>query len=930
MRLLAYGGIKYIERRRIGEWAEIKRGALEDTYGMPDNAIVYGCGILSNKPFLIYRQRQITDTGRSYAYTLLLDPGEENWKRFGWNAADFLAALIPSREFNALLVTPEDFYTNKLTDFLDALQSLNSPQKTDLDSNEKAGDFSHGDFASLWLGAAINSAPVTLAPSNLGFTARPAPSELAMRLGKFPPAFVNGAGFLVGGSAENGRDFGARLVIEDNSPLEPSAAEELLNNGKEFKRSWLVLQKLPAFNEIYQDLSQKALWNWNDSATEFAPDAIAERMLLLSQMVSPKTVLTPEIINQISSFNEKSDSAFLAFQLHTALQNRLLDERRQLSRLETDYLLKTHEHFNFQISSHNVDLFDKSAMLEYFERRSLAPDSPNAPPCSPQLRIDLWRDKLRRVDDKDLPNIFARVVADSPNLGKDFAVSGLLKVIGERISKPDSNLRWWVGQPDTPEIYQKLRGLLREEAFARAKGRTENDDWQLDYLEFAADTGGTKLLDECALKDWEFDELIEQFLLLCDGNETRVSGMARNWLNAAAETDARLYIQISQKIRIYEQLEKDRRAGRLVTNRWEQFGRILSLFNSTKETEQLLMPKTTLTVEDKQRGLLLEELKILAKKNYSSLKAFPNLAGLCEYLGKPFTDIGTAFENSQIAPIGYGGAANWVTGWRMIEPFRAAQETANYLLKSEVPAASDWLFPHFDATALEHIFRTLLFEKNQAKNDFYRRRLIELLSSTMSRKPVQIAVRAVCHASFNANRDVFARRFVWHEQSLSLFLACLPLKNTKECPSRNTMLAELADFDEKGFFQEAARVVRNCLENENANAYNQTICAYLQQKHCQNERLKIKQQLRYEGVEVSAFDDVVQRVAKMEINPVGEDQTLTTEIGKPETSATEIPMPENERGKSSSGNIFRTIFSIFGKAESRSDEPPNLNRRKRQ
>ena len=87
MRLLAYGGTAYVERRRIGAWGEVPRGALEDTYGMPGEAVSYGCGLLEGQPCLILRQRQTTDIGRTYAFSLLLDPGAEVWARFGWNAA---------------------------------------------------------------------------------------------------------------------------------------------------------------------------------------------------------------------------------------------------------------------------------------------------------------------------------------------------------------------------------------------------------------------------------------------------------------------------------------------------------------------------------------------------------------------------------------------------------------------------------------------------------------------------------------------------------------------------------------------------------------------------------------------------------------------------------------------------------------------------
>src|SRR5580704_6404120 len=97
MRLLAYGGTSYNQRRRLGEWPEIPQGVLQDLYGMPGDQVSFGLGILNELAFLIIRQRQNISNRDGYAYTLLLDPGEDTWEQFGWNAARFYLAIKADR-----------------------------------------------------------------------------------------------------------------------------------------------------------------------------------------------------------------------------------------------------------------------------------------------------------------------------------------------------------------------------------------------------------------------------------------------------------------------------------------------------------------------------------------------------------------------------------------------------------------------------------------------------------------------------------------------------------------------------------------------------------------------------------------------------------------------------------------------------------------
>src|SRR5215217_2670278 len=117
-RLLAYGGMRFSERRRIGEWPPIPEGTLRDPYGLQTSCWSFGAGTAGGSAFLILRRLQRFDS-RVYAFTLLLDPGERVWKLFEWNGAAIIDALIQAG--GSLFTSPEDCTESALQQILDAL-----------------------------------------------------------------------------------------------------------------------------------------------------------------------------------------------------------------------------------------------------------------------------------------------------------------------------------------------------------------------------------------------------------------------------------------------------------------------------------------------------------------------------------------------------------------------------------------------------------------------------------------------------------------------------------------------------------------------------------------------------------------------------------------------------------------------------------------
>ncbi|MCA1592089.1 MAG: hypothetical protein LC754_05450 [Acidobacteria bacterium] len=284
MRLLAYGGTSYNERQRIGAWGDIPRGALEDTYGLPEQTLIFGLGMLDEQPFLVVRQRQVTETGRAYAFSLLLDPGRDVWERFRWNAAGLACALFenPNSLGQQLLERPEAFTEEALTSSLEKLGPPAAPRAVAADSD---------DLLACWAGAPLLGVPVTASPRSLGFDARPSPREIFERTSTLPACFQPGMGWLVGGSRENGEAFGSHLILDDSANDEREAQatlRECVAGGARVLDAWKTISADGEFAAGLSRLSGLPLWEWEDGGTR-TPAELLARLVLLSDLLKPSS-----------------------------------------------------------------------------------------------------------------------------------------------------------------------------------------------------------------------------------------------------------------------------------------------------------------------------------------------------------------------------------------------------------------------------------------------------------------------------------------------------------------------------------------------------------------------------------------------------------------------------------------------------------------
>lgn len=225
-RLLAYGGTSYTERQRIGDWQQISLGILQDRYGVTGGGVTVGVGLLENRPVLIVRQMQNLWNRGGYPFSLILDPGNAVWRRFGWNGGALAQAILESpAASNVFLVEPDRCSMRLLEQTLLQLQPPVPATATPGDT----------EASTLWMGALTASEPAVL-PGSFS------PPALASILQGIPLPFRIGMGFLVSSCTAHGISLGARLVWDSNRP-DPCDTRPTMDRGRSVFAAWRSLER---------------------------------------------------------------------------------------------------------------------------------------------------------------------------------------------------------------------------------------------------------------------------------------------------------------------------------------------------------------------------------------------------------------------------------------------------------------------------------------------------------------------------------------------------------------------------------------------------------------------------------------------------------------------------------------------------------------
>ena len=291
MRLLVYGGNEHNIRCEIGSWDLADKGPLFDTYGIPKDGWMTGFGILNDQGFLFLKTNQ-TSGARTYPFTILLDPGEAGWKKFGWNAAHLAFSLTndDNQYREDLLNNPESFRIEKLEAMVQALRYNNFDTK-------------NGAIAKLIAGSVFENEPISVNPLNVN-PSIPALPEIVSHIEALPVFLRTGNGWLFGGSSQNAEGLGIKLVFDANlQTLDEEKIERMIQKGDELLES-LKTEEKDDRSKLAQ-FSAVPSWRWESEFKASAAEVLT-RISNLRELEKRSGISDTDL----QVYDEKSDLLF--------------------------------------------------------------------------------------------------------------------------------------------------------------------------------------------------------------------------------------------------------------------------------------------------------------------------------------------------------------------------------------------------------------------------------------------------------------------------------------------------------------------------------------------------------------------------------------------------------------------------------------------
>jgi hypothetical protein len=731
---------------------------LESTYGLPGDSLTYGLGILDDcLPFLIVRVSQLTDIGRDYAYSLLLDPGREVWERFGWNAADLLRSILADEIGETLLSDPE---TLTMEDLIQKF-SLLKPAPSNL-ARTKASPELLNQIA-CWVGAGFSDQPAVLPPKSLGFANRPLVDEVAELLYRIPqPCIRAGAGWLIGGSREHGESLGARLVLDDGMQ-EATAPDEYVERGYQAGEAWARIAANAEFRSAVAKLESRLCCEWSPGASQ---SAILERLQLLAQLIDTENP-PDELLQNLEQ--QLFELTFLAEEIRRAAHTLILGSKSpQFSATQTTLLLKNYYDEGFEISPRNLPRFDQETLIRMVVTRG--PQSQLTPtplPLSADTNAAVLVRQLGSTPSyAELPRL---LVAASAAIEKDFGFGSrseswqakLLDQIELRTKTTPSSLHVWDNFPREHRLYQGLTEILKHAARNRAKLRSEG--WELEYLCYGKDAGGKELLRE-EISNADASQLVVRYLQEINP-ESDLAAAAKEWIEQLARSPLRHRVNIADKIAI---------AQYQISELWLPFQALWSAYAGESEPEPLPASVANLVRQPAYRKVMYVELYQMLRE-FPLRAKFPDLRRLQKVLGVVTEEFIEELRNSQHRPTSTKAFALWIDGLLFLE-YRtlAAKETARFCFESREPLPPAWLFKGFDEETLEDMVGKVLFRGVSADDNFMRSRCQEILRTQNHAARLRKIVGRVAKAELNDRWVIenFVRRYSGHEVILDLIFAC--------------------------------------------------------------------------------------------------------------------------------------------------------------
>lgn len=517
MRLLAYGGTGFSERCRIGAWPEVQSDLLSDTDRVIAGSLVYGVTLLGDAAVIIYRERQNVEHRGGYPYTVLLDPGQETWQRFGWNGASLIAALFSNADSPgaSLLQNPELFNAETLDNLLRAL-----PRKAD-----DSGAASLHPFVAL-LAAQIKPTTIqSFSSQALSWDALPPAVHLARLLDSVPPAIRIGRGWLIGASAAYVQRIGASLAVDNVRPVSDSELQQSTAAGEVL---WTVLEYLRKHEKsTFANFGALPLHRWSDQEGMWR-----NSKLLHDLLSSPSDQLFDEAANCVNGP--------LLNCVKRAGCAMALEKGDTLSAAATRLLLQCCESGLIQADARTAARFDQETVLKEILSGGAAPRSiPNfSTPDS--ILVNAWSRYVEQGQ-IDAPERLQQALAATAHM-KNLRSPELLRSAQAAIASSGVLLRNWL--PVCAQLGPEFRRSLQSQAGNRIR-TAPGLNTLLDYIAIGDDPGGAKLSAADVPLKIAISKLLSTSSWECISND-----VVQKWFLAIAESPLRGGLSFELKSRI--------------------------------------------------------------------------------------------------------------------------------------------------------------------------------------------------------------------------------------------------------------------------------------------------------------------------------------------------------------------------------------------
>lgn len=469
MRMLIYGGTEHNVRCRIGSW-NVVPGVLSDLYGIPESGWIIGFGILAGESFLFLKTMQRGAGGRPYAYTILLDPGEEIWEKFGWNAVSFALSLLNRNQyFEQLLNKPDFFDENRLKSMVEGLSPLKFEAK-------------YGKLSDLIAGSIFVEKPIAVNPKALGFGVSDF-EDIAAQIESLPPFLRTGKGWLFGGSLENAKYLGANVVFDENAVnLNQKEIEQIEHEGSILQQDLNHFSHLPEINPVLEEYRKVPIWQW-ETKFQLKPSDFfqrADELLWLEKNEIPDDELD-------AKDNQTKIEGVFGKEIREAFLRSVCQPNGHFSAKKTQFILNKVN--NGEITGKNVPvkMLEPVVYNDWLIKHGKLPSEFGQPD---RFNIHELRRNCRELitsesDMRQMPQVLKKVIGElEKNGGEDFCQEMAITAFNK------TKLNWqqiWINYRSEDFFKKYLAEFLAN--LARENVKNDNPNW-MGYLYYSNDLGG--------------------------------------------------------------------------------------------------------------------------------------------------------------------------------------------------------------------------------------------------------------------------------------------------------------------------------------------------------------------------------------------------------------------------------------------------------